>query len=321
MTRRLCVWGQCKSRKPAFLQYYLSSTCHKHFSTSFWASSSSMACPFDGLSGEQRYNPRPAIPATHIAVPVRTMAGHSKWSNIKHVKAAKDDARQRMTSIFLQRLRAFVGETGETDPKLSSQLAKMLADAKSKNIPSATIEKALANMVTMKNSPPMIMEGQGPYGSVMLVEVVTDKATRTKQQLQSIVKKCGFSMMGSGNRAHVVFEEKGVVQVSCPADENNPDLEKYVDIAIEAGAENVTLEDSEEGGKILQFVCIADDVRSVKTELEKRDLDVMSAERTFIATQLVPMDSASVELVTKVIGRLEDHPEVMRVFTNITVAS
>lgn len=253
---------------------------------------------------------------THPLGSVRGMAGHSKWANIRHIKAAKDGEKSRVITDFTRKLRVFIKETGQIDPKTSSQLAKLLSEAKSKNIPSATVDRALAQMVELKNTSPFILEAKGPGGSVLLIEVVTTKFTHTRAELQSLVKKGGFSMFEGGSLARMVFDEKGVVTVS--AEGETPDLDKYVELAIEAGAEDVQLEDEDEGGsKVLQFFCGPKEVHGVKKKLEERQLPVRSAETVFFANSRVPMDAAGLDLLAKVMDKLDEHPAVLRVFSNI----
>ncbi|KAK7109864.1 hypothetical protein V1264_013832 [Littorina saxatilis] len=247
------------------------------------------------------------------------MAGHSKWANIRHIKAAKDGERSRITSEFSRRMRAFVRETGQIDPKTSSQLAKLIAEGKSKNIPSATIERVLAQMSNLKNASPILLEAKGPAGSVMLIEAISNKISHTRSELQSVVKKCGFSLFDGGSMARLVFEEKGMVLVDCDA-EGKPDADAYVDVAIEAGAEDVTVEEDEEGGKVLQFACEPNDVYAVKKELEARQLPVRSADVVFLSTSTVPLDSSSLEAIAKAMERLEEHPDVLKVYTNVVEA-
>ncbi|XP_076461584.1 putative transcriptional regulatory protein Teth514_1449 [Babylonia areolata] len=264
--------------------------------------------------------PREAETAASCVGSVRGMAGHSKWANIRHIKAAKDKEKSRVISEYSRKIRAFARETGQTDPKTSSQLAKLITEAKSKNVPNANIDRVLAQMVSLKNSSPVMFTAKGPVGSVMLIEALTTKMTQTRAELQSIVKKCGFSMFDSGSLAKIAFEEKGVVQVSCPGDAP-PDLESYVDIAIEAGAEDVTLEEGEEGNKVLEFVCEPNDVYTVKKELEARQLAVGSAEVVFNTTSHVALDSSVLELIAKAMDKLDEHPDVLRVYINVEEAS
>ncbi|KAL8600507.1 hypothetical protein ACOMHN_005001 [Nucella lapillus] len=251
---------------------------------------------------------------------VRGMAGHSKWANIRHIKAAKDQQKARVISEYSRKIRAFIRETGQHDPKKSSQLARLLAEAKTKNVPNANIDRVLSQMVNLKNSSPVMFEAKGPSGSVMLIEALTAKMTQTKSELQSIVKKCGFSMFDSGSLARMAFEEKGVIEVGCP-DGTTPDLDPYIDIAIEAGAEDVTLEDDEEGNKFLQFLCDPGDLYAVKKELEARQLAVRSAEAVFNSTSVVALDSSILELIAKAMEKLDEHPDVLRVYINVEDAS
>lgn len=217
-------------------------------------------------------------------------------------------------------MRALIKETGQNDPKKSSQLAKLVAEAKSKNVPKANIDRVLSQMASLKNTSPIMLAAKGPAGSVMLIEVLTAKVTQTKMEVQSIVKKCGFSIFDSGSMARYAFEERGVVQVSCPDDET-PDLEFYMGIAIDVDAEDVTIEDDEEGKKVVQFLCEPREVYRIKKELEARQLAVNSAEVVYNCIATAVLDSRFLELMAKAMEKLDDHPDVLRVVTNVEGAS
>ncbi|KAK7508756.1 hypothetical protein BaRGS_00000322 [Batillaria attramentaria] len=251
----------------------------------------------------------------------RTMAGHSKWANIRHIKAAKDGARARLITDITQKARAIIKETGNADPKSNLKLARLIAEAKSKDVPNANIEKILSQMSRMKDASPMLFEAKGPAGSVMLIEALASKPQSMKGELQSVVRKCGFSMFDGGSLAMLSFVEKGVVTVDAgTSGEETVDMDRYIDIAIEAGAEEVTLED-ETGEKILQFMCEPGDVYSVQKELEARELPVRSAEVVFLTTNTVPFPAQDIEKLSKVLDKLDDHPDVLKVYTNVAEAS
>lgn len=251
----------------------------------------------------------------------RSMAGHSKWANIRHIKAAKDAAKSKISSDISQRARALIRETGNPDPKSNLRLSQLIEEAKSKDVPNATIEKILSQANKLKDASPMLFEAKGPGGSVMLIEVMTNNMKSIKGELQGVVKKCGFSMFEGSSIAMMSFVEKGVVLVDIDTtEEKKVDVDSYVDVAIEVGAEEVTLEE-DSGEQVLQFLCEPREVYAVKKELEAREFPVRSAEIVFLTTKTVPFTDGALELLSKVLDKLDDHPEVIKVYTNVAAAS
>ena len=117
-------------------------------------------------------------------------AGHNKWSNIKHVKQAKDVAKGQIINRHLILIKhAITSSGGVVDPKINDKLADALSEAKKAEVPAATIERTLKRALEKKVKP-FLFEIVGPGGSYILVEGETDNIgssrTSMKAQLRSL---------------------------------------------------------------------------------------------------------------------------------------
>jgi len=119
----------------------------------------------------------------------RCMAGHSKWSNIKHIKGAKDAEKSSNTQRILRQLRLVIRESGGTDPKLNPRLSHVLEQARSLNVPMSSINQVLKADHTKDDLKALVLEARGPGGSYFIIDVLTNNITRTRANVGLILKK------------------------------------------------------------------------------------------------------------------------------------
>lgn len=117
-------------------------------------------------------------------------AGHNKWSKIKRKKAVTDTEKSKMRGKLLDQIRAAVASSG-ADPATNIKLSGLLAQAKSGGIPKANIESALKSPSTGSGGKPVMYEGRGPSGYLVLVEAFTDNRNRTRPEIRHIIEKQG----------------------------------------------------------------------------------------------------------------------------------
>ncbi|XP_067649976.1 probable transcriptional regulatory protein MMOB1910 [Haliotis asinina] len=290
------------------------------FSCSIWQTRDYSSCQ-NSLCGSQliiqpvNRSTNAASSRTTLALPTRCMAGHSKWQNIKRTKTAKDSERNKVFSNVANQIRAVVQATGVSDPKHNPTLARIIADAKTKNVPAANIESALeAAAKARDNSSVVYFEGRGPCGTFFIVEAFTAKSTKTKNDLQNIIKRFGASIGEPGMARHA-FDKKGVIMATLS--EENVDMDKYVEVAIEAGAEDVTTEKDETEEHFLKFICDPTTLMSVKGKLEGH-VDIRSFMVDFLPMTTVSPPPQELEILDKLIEKMEENPDVQRVFFNVS---
>ena len=238
------------------------------------------------------------------------MSGHSKWSTIKHKKAALDKKRGKAWSKLSRAIMmcARNGSNPDDNPSLRMAIDK----AKSDNMPKDTIEKAIkkgAGELDGGNYEEVLYEGYGPSGVAVMVRVMTDNRNRTSPEIKKLFERFGGNL-GSPNCVAFMFSQKGVILI----DPENATEDKVMEVALEAGADDV---DSSE--TILEVLCAPAAVQEVKVALEAAGIEVQSADVSLVAANLVTLDLAGARKVMKFIDALDDHDDVDAVYSNSDV--
>nr|XP_045595623.1 probable transcriptional regulatory protein TDE_1487 isoform X2 [Procambarus clarkii] len=233
---------------------------------------------------------------TCIVKPSRSMAGHSKWANIKHIKAIKDAEKTKLFTKFAQDMKVAVKGFGFL--RLSTGL---FGPASLRSITIPTTFKS------QDNAKSAIVEYKGPGGVFLVVELLTDNVNRTKIAIQSSIKKLNIQeAKGSANR---IFEEKGVVVVNSAG----RSVEAAMDSAIEVGAEDVAEEDDS-----LVFTCSPQDFIKVKPGLENLGYEVIYAGVDYLPKVYVSISDDDEKQLGIILQRLEAINEVMKVHDNLS---
>ncbi|XP_072417152.1 translational activator of cytochrome c oxidase 1-like [Chiloscyllium punctatum] len=240
-------------------------------------------------------------------------AGHNKWSKVKHVKGPKDAERSRMFAKFAIMLRFAVREGGP-DPEFNTQLANIIEQCRARNMPKASIEAAIKGAKS-KASTYSLYEGRGPGGSSLLIEVLTDNNSRSHQEIKNILNKNGGSLCEGARHC---FERKGVVTViGLDNDGQQIELERALELAIEAGAEDVKQAEDEEDKVILKFVSDIPSLQDVREKLKALGLLTITAVPEFIATTTVQLTDRDLEAAFSLIELIDGYRDVIKVYDNI----
>nr|XP_004575040.1 translational activator of cytochrome c oxidase 1 [Maylandia zebra] len=252
-------------------------------------------------------------PARTLQLCPALCAGHNKWSKVKHVKGPKDEARGRMFMKFGMMIRIAVKEGG-SNPELNLNLAHILEQCRSKNMPKASIDAAVKSAEKAKPASQHMFEARGPGGCLLLVEVLTDNNSRTHQEIKRLLNKNG-GMLSDGARHN--FQRRGVVVV--PG--QNITTERALELAIEAGAEDVQETEDEEEKPLLQFLCDVADLNKVRALLKELGMEVLSSGLEFVPRTHAPLDEDHLDAASILIEALNDCPDVVRVWDNIQAHS
>ncbi|KAJ0015951.1 hypothetical protein NQD34_014241 [Periophthalmus magnuspinnatus] len=240
-------------------------------------------------------------------------AGHNKWSKVKHIKGPKDEARGRMFMKFTMLIRIAVKEGGP-NPELNLNLAHLLEQCRNKNMPKASVEAAIKSAEKSKPASQQMLEVRGPGGCLLLIEVLTDNNSRTQQDIKKIISKNG-GIWSDGARHN--FEKRGVVVV--PAKDTT--TERALELAIEAGAEDVHETEDEEEQSVLKFICDMKELKKMRTSLEQLGLHIISAGFEFVPRRVLALDEDQINSALNLIEALNDCAEVVRVWDNIQAHS
>ncbi|KAM3592363.1 uncharacterized protein V6R79_017222 [Siganus canaliculatus] len=254
---------------------------------------------------------RSAVRTLHLCSAL--CAGHNKWSKVKHIKGPKDEARAKMFMKLGMMIRIAVKDGGP-NPDMNINLAQILEQCRNKNMPKASIETAIKNAEKAKPASQHTFEARGPGGCLLLIEVLTDNNSRSQQDIKRILNKNG-GMVSDGARHN--FNRRGVVLVSG----HNVSTERSLELAIEAGAEDVQETEDEEEQPLLQFICDMNDVRKVRASLEELGEQIVSAGLEFVPRTRVSLNQDQLDDASTLIEALSDCPDVVRVWDNIQADS
>ncbi len=235
------------------------------------------------------------------------MSGHSKWSTIKRAKGAADAKRGQLFTKLGREI-TIAARSGGGDADANSTLRLAVQKARDNNMPIDNIDRAIKRGTgagTAGALEEMTLEGYGPGGAAMLLQIVTDNRNRTVSEVRSILTKNNANM-GEVGCVTWVFEQKGLIVV-----EAEGDIEELELAAIDAGAEDV----KDEGGAI-EIITQSEDFEAVRKAIEENGVKVASAEITLIPQNLAPLDEKTALQTLKLIDRLEELDDVQHVFTN-----
>ena len=239
------------------------------------------------------------------------MAGHSKWANIKHRKAAQDAKRGKIFTKLIRELTVAAKEGGgapEDNPRLRAAMDKALGA----NMKKDTIEKAIqrgAGGAEGDNYDELTYEGYGPNGVAILVECMTDNVNRTVSQVRAAFNKAGGNLGTNGSVAYL-FEKKGQISFGDGVDED-----AIMEAALEAGADDVV---TNEDGSIDVFAPWQE-FMDVKQSLVDAGFEPVYAEVGMIPSTTVELDVESGQKALKLIDALEDLDDTQNVYHNAEI--
>lgn len=238
------------------------------------------------------------------------MAGHSKWANIKHRKAAQDAKRGKIFTKLIRELTvaAKSGAVPEDNPRLRAAIDKALTA----NMKKDTIDKAIARGAGAgegDNYEECTYEGYGVNGVAVLVECMTDNRNRTVSEVRHAFSKRGGNLGTDGSVAYL-FSKKGQITFEPGADE-----ERIMEVALEAGAEDIETYDD---GSVVVTTTF-EDYLAVKDAMTEAGLEFANAEITMIPSTTVPLEKDDAEKTLALIDMLEDLDDVQNVYTNADI--
>jgi YebC/PmpR family DNA-binding regulatory protein len=239
------------------------------------------------------------------------MAGHSKWANIKHRKAAVDAKRGKIFTKLIREL-TVSAKQGGGDPESNPRLRTAIATAKGQNMPNDTIDRAIkrgTGEIGGDDFQELSYEGYGPGGSAVLVRALTDNKNRTVSDIRRIFTKHGGNLGENGCVAWM-FDMRGRIAF----EKDKVDEDKVFEIALEAGAEDVRTEDQE-----LVVITPPESVEEVKSAIQEAGLAFESAEVTMIPQNSVRIEGKDAEHMIRLMEDLEDSDDVQNVYSNFDV--
>jgi len=240
------------------------------------------------------------------------MSGHSKWSTIKRKKGAIDAKRGKIFTRLIKEI-TVAARTGGGDPDGNPRLRAAITTAKTENMPKDNIARAIkkgTGEIEGEVYEEILYEGYGPGGVAVLVECMTDNRNRTVADIRHYFSKSSGNLGESGCVAWM-FEKKGVIQV----DKSRYSEEEMMDLALEAGADDVVEEESE-----FQIITEPEDFEAVREALEAQGVEYVEASVSMVPKNMVEVtEEKPARALLKLLESLEDHDDVQNVHSNFDI--
>jgi len=237
------------------------------------------------------------------------MSGHSKWSTIKRKKGALDAKRGKIFTKLIKEITVSVKEGGD-DPEGNPRLRMAIQNAKGKNMPKDTIERAIkkGSDTGGANYQDLTYEGYGLNGVAIYIECTTDNLNRTVADVRSIFSKNGGSL-GTNGSLEFIFDRKGIFVVPTPegVDEDELTLE-----LIDGSAEDVVFEEG-----VFTASCAMEDFGALQAKITNLHMEPESAGLQRVPNTFVSLSDEIFPKVMKLIDALEDNDDVQQVYHNI----
>jgi YebC/PmpR family DNA-binding regulatory protein len=239
------------------------------------------------------------------------MSGHSKWSTIKHKKAAQDAKRGAMFTKVIKEL-TVAARMGGGDVDMNPRLRTAVLKAKAVNMPQDTMQRAImkgTGELPGVNYEEITYEGYGPSGVAMIVTVLTDNRNRTVAEIRKIFSKNGGNLGESGCVAWM-FQKKGLIVV----DKDKVDEDELFTIALEAGAEDVRPADA-----MYEVITSVEDFEPVKQGITTKGIEPSSSEVSLLPQTTVRLEGSQARQLLKLMDELEEHDDVQNVYANFDI--
>ncbi|NNC99105.1 MAG: YebC/PmpR family DNA-binding transcriptional regulator [Gammaproteobacteria bacterium] len=236
------------------------------------------------------------------------MAGHSKWANIKHRKAAQDAKRGKVFTKHIREI-TVAARAGGGDPDANPALRIAIDKALGANMTRDTVDRAIkrgTGDLEGVSYEEIRYEGYAPHGIAVLVDCSTDNKNRTVAEVRHAFSKFNGNLGTEGSVAYM-FEKLGIILLSAGADE-----EQVMDVVLDAGAEDIVTHDD----GTVEISCPAENFDAVVVALDAAGLPTESAEVVYRAANEITLNEADGEKVMKLIDALEDLDDVQDVYTN-----
>lgn len=236
------------------------------------------------------------------------MAGHSKWKQIKHYKAATDKKRGALFTKLLREI-TVSAKAGGGDPDGNPRLRTAIENAKAQSCPKENIERAIkkgTGELEGVEYVEAVYEAYGPGGVALMIQALTDNPTRTVADVRFKLSRGGGNL-GAVNSVAFMFDRKGEIYLSSEGRSEDAVMEQ----ALEAGAEDFSAEDGQ-----FTITTAPADLHAVKEALEKMGLTASEAVLTWVPKSSVRVEGENAAALIKLLEALEDLDDVQKVDAN-----
>ena len=239
------------------------------------------------------------------------MSGHSKWSSIKHKKAAKDAKKGKLFTKLIKEI-TVAARMGGGDVNSNPRLRTAVATAKASRMPNDNVDRAIkkgTGDIAGQSFEEISYEGYGPGGAAIMVRVLTDNKNRSVSDIRRMFSKYGGNL-GEGGCVSWMFDTKGLITV----DKAEIEEDQLINLTLEEGAEDVR-----EEGDLYEIVTKPEDFERVREGLQRAKVSIVTAQVTMIPKSTVELGEKHAEQTLKLTEELEDHDDVQNLAANFDI--
>ena len=240
------------------------------------------------------------------------MSGHSKWNNIKNKKAKGDAARSKIFTKIGREIAVAV-KAGGPDINSNSKLYDIVQKAKANNMPNDNITRSIkkaSGELSAVDYIEIVYEGYGIGGSAVIIECLTDNKNRTAGDVRCAFDKNGGSL-GQTNCVSYMFDRRGVVVAENTV---NLDEDSAFELAIESGADDVSVEDG-----MVEMTCDTTMLGAVRDAVVAKGLNLVSAEMSWLPQTMVTLEGDNLAKFQRMLDVVEDNDDVQNVYHNVAL--
>ncbi len=239
------------------------------------------------------------------------MAGHSKWKQIKHKKAATDNKR---SAVWAKRIREIIvaAKAGGGDPGGNARLRTAIDAARAVNCPNDNIDRAIkkgTGELEGETYQEITYEGYGPGGAAIIIEATTDNPNRTVAEIRHAFSRKGGNL-GASNSVAWMFDRKGLIYL----DSGRYPEDRTLEDALEAGAEDFSRD-----GEQFEVTTSVAEFHAVQDALKARKYSFESAELAMVPKNTVKVEGADASRLLKLMETLEELDDVSKVSSNFDI--
>tara|TARA_Y100001960_G_scaffold313083_1_gene375601 strand:- start:963 stop:1685 length:723 start_codon:yes stop_codon:yes gene_type:complete len=238
------------------------------------------------------------------------MSGHSKWSTIKRKKGAKDAKRGAIFTRLGKDI-TLAARDGGGDISMNANLRLAVKKAKAANMPNDNIDRAIkkgTGELAGQKYESYVYEGYGPHGVALLIEVLSDNKNRTVPEIRHLLTKHNGNL-GESGCVSWMFEKKGIIIISNQSLKEEEFLEDLLELGIES------YDEIDDGYELLVS---PDEFQNIIQFLEKRDYN-LEGNISLIAINSISVSNDKIDSILNLINALEEHDDVQKVHTNISI--
>jgi YebC/PmpR family DNA-binding regulatory protein len=239
------------------------------------------------------------------------MAGHSKWKQIKHYKAAADKKRGALFTKLIREI-TMAAKMGGGDPEHNPRLRLAIDTARGNSMPKDNIDRAIkkgTGELEGVDYQEVTYEGYGPGGVALMIDAVTDNPTRTVAEVRHKMSR-GGGTIGTPNSVGWMFEKKGQLTI----DAAGKDEDAMMEAALDAGAEDFRRED-----EVFVVSTTPNDFHNVKAALEQQGVAIKESELAMVPKNTIKLAGKDAEALLSLLEELEDLDDVQKVWANFDI--